>query len=163
MKTRAVIALGANLGDKEKTISKAQKQIGKLRGVELVASSKKYRSQALTEQGVDPSEPEYINAVTIIDTSLSPKKLLSRLNEIENKFGRIRSTKWAARTLDLDIITFGTSVVDTKSLVIPHSQSPRESIRSDSLVGSRPDGALTGVGPVKELAKGMDSMVWVIQ
>ena len=75
MKTRAVIALGANLGDKEKTISKAQKQIGKLRGVELVANSKKYRSQALTEQGVDPNEPEYVNAVTIIDTSLSPKKL----------------------------------------------------------------------------------------
>ena len=123
MKTRAVIALGANLGDKEKTISKAQKQIGKLRGVELVANSKKYRSHALTEQGVDPSEPEYINAVTIIDTSLSPKKLLSRLNEIENKFGRIRSTKWAARTLDLDIITFGTSVVDTKSLVIPHPRA----------------------------------------
>jgi 2-amino-4-hydroxy-6-hydroxymethyldihydropteridine diphosphokinase len=163
MKTRAVIALGANLGDKEKTISKAQKEIGKLRGVELIANSKKYRSQAVTEQGVDPSEPDYLNAVTIIDTTLSPKKLLSRLNEIENKFGRIRSARWAARTLDLDIITFGTSVVETTSLVIPHPRAQERAFVMIPWLEVDPEAVLTGAGPVKELAKGMDSMVWVIQ
>ena len=163
MKTRAVIALGANLGDKEKTISKAQKEIGKLRGVELIANSKKYRSQAVTEQGVDPSEPEYLNAVSIIHTTLSPKKLLSRLNEIENKFGRIRSARWAARTLDLDIITFGTSVVETTSLVIPHPRAQERAFVMIPWLEVDPEAVLTGAGPVKELAKGMDSMVWVIQ
>ena len=163
MKTRAVIALGANLGDKEKTISKAQKEIGKLRGVELIANSKKYRSQAVTEQGVDPSEPDYLNAVTIIDTTLSPKKLLSRLNEIENKFGRIRSARWAARTLDLDIIAFGTSVVETTSRVIPHPRAQERAFVLIPWLEVDPEAVLTGAGPVKELAKGMDSMVWVIQ
>jgi len=162
MKTRAVIALGANLGDKEKTISKAQKQIGKLRGVELVGNSKKYRSQALTEQGIDPNEPEYINAVTIIDTTLSPKTLLSRLNEIENKFGRVRSAKWAARTLDLDIINFGTSVVETKSLVIPHPRAHERAFVLIPWLEIDPEAVLAGIGPVSEVAKDMDSLVWVM-
>jgi len=162
MKTRAVIALGANLGDKEKTISKAQKQIGKIRGVELVANSKKYRSEALTEHGIDPNQPEYINAVSLIDTTLSPKKLLSRLNEIENKFGRIRSAKWAARTLDLDIIIFGTSIVETKSLSIPHPRAHERAFVLIPWLEIDPEAVLTGVGPVSEVAKGMDSLVWVI-
>ena len=162
MKTRAVIALGANLGDKEKTISKAQKQIGKIRGVELVANSKKYRSEALTEHGIDPNQPEYINAVSLIDTTLSPKKLLSRLNEIENKFGRVRSAKWAARTLDLDIIIFGTSIVETKSLSIPHPRAHERAFVLIPWLEIDPEAVLTGVGPVGELAKGMDSLVWVI-
>ena len=162
MKTRAVIALGANLGDKEKTISKAQKQIGKIRGVELVANSKKYRSEALTEHGIDPNRPEYINAVSLIDTTLSPKKLLSRLNEIENKFGRVRSAKWAARTLDLDIIIFGTSIVETKSLSIPHPRAHERAFVLIPWLEIDPEAVLTGVGPVGELAKGMDSLVWVI-
>jgi 2-amino-4-hydroxy-6-hydroxymethyldihydropteridine diphosphokinase len=162
MKTRAVIALGANLGDKEKTISKAQKQIGKIRGVELVANSKKYRSEALTEHGIDPNQPEYINAVSLIDTTLSPKKLLSRLNEIENKFGRVRSAKWAARTLDLDIIIFGTSIVETKSLSIPHPRAHERAFVLIPWLEIDPEAVLTGVGPVGELAKDMDSLVWVI-
>jgi 2-amino-4-hydroxy-6-hydroxymethyldihydropteridine diphosphokinase len=162
MKTRAVIALGANLGDKEKTISKAQKQIGKIRGVELVANSKKYRSEALTEHGIDPNQPEYINAVSLIDTTLSPKKLLSRLNEIENKFGRVRSAKWAARTLDLDIIIFGTSIAETKSLSIPHPRAHERAFVLIPWLEIDPEAVLTGVGPVGELAKGMDSLVWVI-
>jgi 2-amino-4-hydroxy-6-hydroxymethyldihydropteridine diphosphokinase len=162
MKTRAVIALGANLGDKEKTISKAQKQIGKIRGVELVANSKKYRSEALTEHGIDPNQPEYINAVSLIDTTLSPKKLLSRLNEIENKFGRVRSAKWAARTLDLDIIIFGTSIVETKSLSIPHPRAHERAFVLIPWLEIDPEAVLTGVGPVGELAKDMDSLVRVI-
>jgi 2-amino-4-hydroxy-6-hydroxymethyldihydropteridine diphosphokinase len=162
MKTRAVIALGANLGDKEKTISKAQKQIGKIRGVELVANSKKYRSEALTEHGIDPNQPEYINAVSLIDTTLFPKKLLSRLNEIENKFGRVRSAKWAARTLDLDIIIFGTSIVETKSLSIPHPRAHERAFVLIPWLEIDPEAVLTGVGPVGELAKDMDSLVWVI-
>ena len=97
MKTRAVIALGSNLGDREKTIQKALKQIAKLRGVELVVASKNYVSQALTETGFDPDQPEFINAVAIIETKLAAKKLLSRLNEIESKFGRIRLARWAPR------------------------------------------------------------------
>ena len=162
MKTRVVIALGANLGDKEKTISKAQKQIGKLRDVELVSVSSQYCSQAVTEQGIDPNEPEYVNAVTIIETTLSAKKLLSRLNEIENKFGRVRSTKWAARTLDLDIITFGASVVESKSLVIPHPRAFERAFVLVPWLEIDPEAVLTGVGPVSELAKDMDSLVWVM-
>jgi len=162
MKTRVVIALGANLGDKEKTISKAQKQIGKLRDVELVSVSSQYCSQAVTEQGIDPNEPEYVNAVTIIETTLSAKKLLSRLNEIENKFGRVRSTKWAARTLDLDIITFGASVVESKSLVIPHPRAFERAFVLVPWLEIDPEPVLTGVGPVSELAKDMDSLVWAM-
>ncbi|MDG1817510.1 MAG: 2-amino-4-hydroxy-6-hydroxymethyldihydropteridine diphosphokinase [Aquiluna sp.] len=155
MKTRAVIALGSNLGDREKTIQKALKQIAKLRGVELVVASKNYVSQALTETGFDPDQPEFINAVAIIDTKLAAKKLLSRLNEIESKFGRIRLARWAPRTLDLDIITYGTSLIETKSLIVPHPRAFERSFVLVPWLEIDPEAVLPGFGAVASLASSM--------
>ena len=143
MKTRAVIALGSNLGDREKTIQKALKQIAKLRGVELVVASKNYVSQALTETGFDPDQPEFI------------KKLLSRLNEIESKFGRIRLARWAPRTLDLDIITYGTSLIKTKSLIVPHPRAFERSFVLVPWLEIDPEAVLPGFGAVASLASSM--------
>lgn len=161
MKSKAVIALGSNLGDRAKTISKAQKQIAKLRGVELIAVSKNYASEALTETGFDPDQPEFLNAVAIIETKLNPKKLLSRLNDIENKFGRIRLARWAPRTLDLDIITYGTSLVETKSLVIPHPRAHERSFVLIPWLEVEPDAVLPGFGSVADLAATMQDQVQV--
>lgn len=161
MKSKAVIALGSNLGDRAKTIEKAQAQLAKLRGVKVVAASKNYSSEALTETGFDPEQPEFLNAVVIIETKLTPKKLLSRLNDIENKFGRIRLARWAPRTLDLDIISYGTSLVETKSLVIPHPRAHERSFVLIPWLEIEPDAVLPGFGSVAELAANMHNQVRV--
>ena len=122
-----------------------------------------YESFAMTSKGVDESEPNYLNGVIEVSTSLKPKKLLAALNAVENQFGRVRLERWAARTLDIDIITYGLELVETKSLVIPH---PRAHQRAFVLVPwAELDSAavLPGHGKVAELAAPMSSEVWKFQ
>jgi 2-amino-4-hydroxy-6-hydroxymethyldihydropteridine diphosphokinase len=95
-----------------------------------------------------------------LETSLKPKQLLRFLNEVENHFGRIRLQRWASRTLDLDIITYGDQFVEKKTLVIPH---PRAKDRAFVLVPWAeidPAAVLPGAGLVAELASPMSGEVW---
>jgi 2-amino-4-hydroxy-6-hydroxymethyldihydropteridine diphosphokinase len=150
--TRAVLALGGNLGDREQTLNAAIAAIAELKGVALVARSPLVESVAVTEAGEDETQPNYLNCVLLIDTRLKPKALLAVLNEIENDFGRIRLERWAARTLDIDIISYGSELIETKSLVVPH---PRAHERGFVLVPWSlvdPNAVLPGSGRVADLA-----------
>lgn len=152
MKTRAVLALGGNLGDRELTLNLAVAAISKTQGIKLVAQSPLVETDAVTLAGVDSSQPRYLNCVVLVDTSLKPKALLAELNRIENEFGRIRLERWAARTLDIDIISYGSELIETKSLVVPH---PRAHERAFVLVPWAlvdPDAVLPGAGSVAALA-----------
>jgi len=159
--TRAVLALGGNLGDREQTLNAAIAAIAELKGVALVARSPLVESVAVTEAGEDETQPNYLNCVLLIDTRLKPKALLAVLNEIENDFGRIRLERWAARTLDIDIISYGSELIETKSLVVPH---PRAHERGFVLVPWSlvdPDAVLPGAGRVAELAAELSDSVRV--
>ena len=161
MNTRAVLALGGNLGDREQTLNAAIAAIAELKGVALVARSPLVESVAVTEAGEDETQPNYLNCVLLIDTRLKPKALLAVLNEIENDFGRIRLERWAARTLDIDIISYGSELIETKSLVVPH---PRAHERGFVLVPWSlvdPDAVLPGAGRVAELAAELSDSVRV--
>jgi 2-amino-4-hydroxy-6-hydroxymethyldihydropteridine diphosphokinase len=162
VKTRAVLALGGNLGDREQTLNAAIAAISKLKGVTLVATSPLVESVAFTEAGQDETQPSYLNCVVLVDTALKPKVLLAALNQIENDFGRIRLERWAARTLDIDIISYGTELIETKSLVVPH---PRAHERGFVLVPWSlvdPDAVLPGSGRVAELAAELSDSVRVL-
>lgn len=157
---KAVIAYGGNLGDVRGTIEAALSLIASNPKIELLEKSSLYESYALTEQGLDESKPRYLNGVALIQTSLKPKQLLRFLNEIENHFGRIRLERWASRTLDIDIITFGDRLIEKKTLVVPH---PRARDRAFVLVPWAeidPDAVLFGVGKVSELAQAFKGEVW---
>jgi len=157
---QAVIAYGGNLGDVRLTIDAALALIASHPMIKLLKQSSLYESHALTPQGIDPSKPKYLNGVAKIQTSLNPKQLLGFLNQVENYFGRIRSERWASRTLDLDIITFGDRQIQSKTLVIPH---PRAMDRAFVLVPwaeIAPEDSLAGVGQVSKLASGMEGEVW---
>lgn len=163
MKTRAILALGGNLGDRVQTIRDAISSIDSHPEINVKRESSLYESFAMTSKGVDESEPNYLNGVIEVSTSLKPKKLLAALNAVENQFGRVRLERWAARTLDIDIITYGLELVETKSLVIPH---PRAHQRAFVLVPwAELDSAavLPGHGKVAELAAPMSSEVWKFQ
>ncbi len=163
MKTRAILALGGNLGDRVQTIRDAISSINSHPDIKLKRESSLYESFAMTSKGIDESEPNYLNGVIEVSTSLKPKKLLAALNDVENQFGRVRLERWAARTLDIDLITYGSELVETKSLVIPH---PRAFERAFVLVPWAeldPEAVLPGHGKVSELAAPLAGEVWKFQ
>ena len=126
MKTRAVLALGSNLGDRKQHLKDALSEIANLPSTKLLATSSFLETVAITEVGEDQSRPSYLNSVAIVETELNAEKLHQLTSEIENSLGRVRETKWQDRTIDVDLITFGSEVVDSENLVLPH---PRAHLR----------------------------------
>lgn len=119
---KSYIALGANLNSPASTLETALEAITNTTEITLVKRSSLYRSPPLDADG-----PDYINAVAEIETSLSPIKLLHRLQTIENDFGRQRLYKNAPRTLDLDVLLYDNFSSDSSELTVPH---PRLHLRS---------------------------------
>lgn len=115
---RAVVALGSNLGDREAMLRSACATLQSLGAV--VACSRLYETAP-----VGPAQPLYLNAVALVDTSLSPRQTLDVLLEIERLFGRQRGERWGARTLDLDLIAHGQSIVNETGLTLPHPEAAR--------------------------------------
>ena len=162
MKTRAVLALGGNLGDREQTLTAAIAAISEIEGVALVAQSPLVESVAVTEAGEDETQPSYLNCVVLVDTTLKPKKLLAALNQIENDFGRIRLERWAARTLDIDIISYGSELIETRSLVVPHPRAHERGFVLVPWILVDPDAVLPGAGRVADLAAELGDSVRVL-
>lgn len=120
--TTAFIGLGANLGNTVLTLQSAIQDLNKIPTIKTVAVSSFYSSKPVAADG-----PDYTNAVIQIETVLSAHDLLKITQNIENTYGRTRLYHNAPRTLDLDILLFGNSEINTDDLVIPH---PRMHIRS---------------------------------
>jgi len=112
---RAYIALGANLGDARATVLQAIKDLDSLPQTHLLRRSSLYRSAP-----VDATGPDFINAVAEVATALSPQQLLTELQQLEQRAGRVRPYRNAPRTLDLDILLYGDLKLDSPTLVIPH-------------------------------------------
>jgi 2-amino-4-hydroxy-6-hydroxymethyldihydropteridine diphosphokinase len=155
-KTRAVIALGSNLGDRGEHIQSAVQQIDAIEGVKLVKLSGIVESYAVTPAGVDQSKPKYLNAVAIVDTSLKAKELLAELQNVENQHGRVRLEKWGSRTLDLDIIDFGGQLKAGKELTLPHPRAYQRAFVIVPWAQVDPQGVLPGHGSVAELAQDLN-------
>lgn len=138
MGVRAFVALGANLVDPQAQVRAAAAALNDLPGCRLVTLSSLYRTAPV---GVTGEQPDYINAVAAVDTTLPPEELLQALLALEQRFGRERHTHLAPRTLDLDLLLYGDTVLDTPSLQLPH---PRLHLRAFVLV------------PLAELAPALD-------
>jgi 2-amino-4-hydroxy-6-hydroxymethyldihydropteridine diphosphokinase len=125
----------------------AVEAIAVLPGVALHAESSVYSTAPIG--GVE--QPDYLNAVVIVDTTLSPRELLDRLHDIENAWHRTREVRWGPRTLDLDLIDYAGVTSDDPELTLPH---PRAHERAFVLVPwqeADPEAELTGFGPVAGL------------
>jgi len=114
----AYIGLGSNLGDRREYLNKALAMLAQANQVELCRVSDFIETSALG----DNPQPDYLNAVAEIRTSLGPEELYEVLAGIENSLGRERKGKWASRTIDLDLLLFGEQVISTEKLTVPHSQ-----------------------------------------
>jgi len=114
---RAYIAIGSNLGDPVAQANGAITALKQIPDIEVVAVSSLYSSTPMGPQ----NQPDYINAVVAIDTSLSPLNLLDKTQAIELEHGRVRKDeRWGPRTLDLDIILYGDLVHHCERLTVPH-------------------------------------------
>ena len=111
----AYVAVGANLGDAVASVSKALQDLGGLPQTEVKAASGLYRSAPYQAEG-----PAFINAVAHIRTGLNAPDLLSALQAMEQRAGRVRSHLNAPRTLDLDILFYGDAKLQSSWLTLPH-------------------------------------------
>jgi len=121
--TRAVVALGSNLGARDELLRDAVAALDAVAGVTVVSASTPVSSVALTPEGPDETRPEYLNAVALVETSLDPIALLDALQSIESDHGRTRDVRWGDRTLDLDIVAFGDLELETERLTLPHPRA----------------------------------------
>lgn len=120
---QSLLGLGSNLGDREATLDSALRELERTEGVRLIARSQWHRFEPV---GGPPGQGEYLNGVALLETSLSPPALLRVTQQIETQFGRQRGQRWAARTLDIDLLLYDDLVIDTPELSIPH---PRLAVR----------------------------------
>lgn len=144
---RYVIAIGSNLGDPEASVSRAMDAVESQLGLSHSTRSSLYR----TEPVGGPEQPDYVNAVIVVDVDADPVNVLRTLHEIEAQEGRVRDVRWGPRTLDLDIIVAGETVSEDPDLLLPH---PRAHERAFVLVPwheVEPDAVLGVHGPIKEL------------
>lgn len=155
----AVVALGANLGDRADTIAAALTDLARLPLTDLVRAAEPIESVALTPSGRDASAPGYLNTVALVSTRLAPTVLLDYLHAIEARHGRApRSAdqpRWQDRTLDLDLIAYGEVTSDDASLTLPHPRAAERDFVLAPWLSVDPDAVLPGRGRVADLLRAL--------
>ena len=142
----AFIGLGSNLGEPERQIRRALVELDGLAHSRLTGQSPLYGSSPVGP----PGQPDYVNAVARLDTSLQPHALLEALQAIERSHGRVRGERWGARTLDLDLLLYGDRQIDTAVLQVPHPQLHLRAFVLVPLHDLAPDLELPGLGPLAD-------------
>lgn len=149
---RAYVGLGANLGDRERTLRAAVDALGAEPGIGVVAVS--------TLRETDPvgvgEQPRFLNGAVVLDTTLTPDELLERLLALEQRFGRIRRPgEHGPRTLDLDLLLYGDEVIDEPGLCVPHPRLHERRFVLEPLFELAPGLAVPGRGTVESLLAGV--------
>lgn len=145
---KAVLSLGSNLGDSEAILGSAAEALQEVG--EVVALS----SFLINRPVGGPPQPDYLNAIVILQTELEPEELLRVCQAIEGVFGRTRAindVRWGARTLDIDLIACDELVIKSELLTLPHPRAAERSFVLGPWLEIEPDAYLPGVGPVAEL------------
>lgn len=110
---RAIVGLGANLGDRLGTMRKAAEAIDRM-------SRTAVRSHVYATAPVGPPQPEFLNAAMLVEFEGTPRDLLAELLSVETELGRLRTDRWGPRTIDLDILWIEGISTDEDGLTVPH-------------------------------------------
>ena len=146
--TRAYVGLGANLGDRERTIREAARWIDARRLSEIRE----------TEPWGYADQPPFLNAVAEVDTELCARELLDFLLEVERGLGRERGTgpRYGPRAIDLDLLLFGPAVIDEPGLTVPHPRLHERRFALEPLVELDSGLVVPSRGTVAELLAALD-------
>lgn len=147
----AVVAFGANLGDRRATVLAGVRALADADGVEVTAVSDVIETVALRPHGEDRDAPGYLNGIALLRTTLAPEELLALLHRIESDHGRVRAERWGDRTLDLDLVDFDGEVRDDPALTLPHPRAAERDFVLRPWAQIAPDAVLPGHGRVADL------------
>lgn len=112
------VGLGSNLDNPAAQVRRAIEELGTLPLTECTAASRLYASRPLGPQ----DQPDFINAVALLSTRLSPLALLDQLQALEQRHRRVRKRHWGPRTLDLDLLLYGNETLNLPRLCVPHPE-----------------------------------------
>ncbi|MGR9044727.1 MAG: 2-amino-4-hydroxy-6-hydroxymethyldihydropteridine diphosphokinase [Gammaproteobacteria bacterium] len=144
----AYIGLGSNLDDPKQQIKMGRIALTKLAEVEELAFSSLYRSPPMGPQ----DQPDYVNAVMAIMTSLSAMGLLHCMQKIELDQGRVRGAiRWGARTLDLDLLLYADQMIENSELTVPHPGMSERAFVLYPLYEIAPNLVIPGKGALADL------------
>ncbi len=145
----AYVGLGSNLDDPAAQIRAALDAIGRIAGIRVLAVSSLYRSPPMGP----PEQPEYCNAVCVVECGIAPSMLMSQLLEIERQAGRVRGGEhWGPRRIDLDLLHVEGVSSATAGLRLPHPGIAQRNFVLAPLAEIAPQLRIPGVGAVAELA-----------
>ena len=133
MRKLVYLSLGSNLGDRIANLSAAVERVGGLGEVKAVSSFYE------TEPVDFAAQPWFVNCAVALETELMPRQLLARLQAIEHEMGRRRTHTKGPRLIDLDILLFGSSVIDIPNLIIPHPEMHTRRFVLEPLAEIAPD------------------------
>jgi 2-amino-4-hydroxy-6-hydroxymethyldihydropteridine diphosphokinase len=155
--TRAIayVGLGSNLAHPRRQLARAEKRLARLPRSRIVAASRNYASAPV---GVEGSQPDYVNAVVALSTTLAPRALLARLLAIERRHGRRRprdATRKLARSLDLDLLLYGRVRMRARSLELPHPRMHERAFVLRPLVDVAKAATIPGHGLARRLLRGL--------
>lgn len=145
----AFIGIGSNLGNSLDLVRQAFQDLASIQQSRLIACSPYYRSDPIGP----PNQPDYINAVAVLETGLSPEELLMALQAIEHNHGRKRIQRWGPRTLDLDILLYGDLVLRSPRLHLPHPRLQERSFVLYPLRDVAPKLVIPGLGELDALLR----------
>nr|WP_286189636.1 2-amino-4-hydroxy-6-hydroxymethyldihydropteridine diphosphokinase [Sanguibacter hominis] len=147
---RAILALGANLGDPRATLRQAVRELESSGVIDIEAVAPLARTAAVG----GPEQPDFLNTVIMVRTFLAPRELLHLCQHIEQVHGRVRTEHWGPRTLDIDIITYGQVTGVTDDLELPHPRAHERAFVLQPWDQIEPGAVLPGLGggPVDALA-----------
>ena len=151
--TRAYLGLGSNLGDRRALLRQAIEALD-WGDVSVVARSRVYET---TPVGGPDGQPDFLNQVIGVETALDAQTLWERCSAVEASLGRSREheTRWGPRAIDIDILTFGDSVLDESGLEIPHARMAERAFVLVPLAEIAPDLRIDGRGTAADLARGL--------
>jgi 2-amino-4-hydroxy-6-hydroxymethyldihydropteridine diphosphokinase len=144
----AHVGLGANLADPVHQVRQGIRELAELPRTCLIRHSSLYRTAPVGEL----DQPDFVNAVAVLDTALSPRELLQELLALEARHGRVRSRPNAPRTLDLDLLLFGSQVINEPGLQVPHPRMHQRAFVLVPLVEVSPEALIPGRGSAVDLA-----------
>jgi 2-amino-4-hydroxy-6-hydroxymethyldihydropteridine diphosphokinase len=150
--TRAYVGLGANLGDRERTLRTAVDALAAEEGIEVVAVSTLRETEPV---GVG-EQPLYLNGAAELETTLTARELLARLLAVEQQFGRVRvPDEHGPRTLDLDLLLYGDEAIDEPGLTVPHPRLHERRFILEPLAELAPGLVVPGRGDMESLLRGV--------
>jgi 2-amino-4-hydroxy-6-hydroxymethyldihydropteridine diphosphokinase len=143
----AHIGLGSNLDDPVRQVRQGFEELGGLPGTQLLLHSSLYRTAPLGK----PDQPDFVNAVAVLDTKLAPSELLRQLLALEAGHGRVRAERDGPRTLDLDVLLLGDQVIHGPGLEVPHPRMHERAFVLLPLAEVSPQAVIPGHGRVTDL------------